>query len=192
MSELDAEELFHLGLHALRNDDPHEAISCLKQCIDLAPTHVKAVYLLGATYAQVGMYDRAKQLMQQAVLLDPQEYTAVFQLGLLHITSGDVELARTTWEGLDILGPEHFLHLFKSAMLALVIDDFARCIALIDAGIKANTFNEALNNDMLKVKVSAEAALTTAAETIPAALPTDGAAVNHVALSGYQQVRDKK
>jgi tetratricopeptide (TPR) repeat protein len=188
MSGLDAEELFHLGLHSLRNNDPHEAINCLKQCLDVDPNNGKATYLLGATYAQVGMYDRAKQFMQQAVALNPQEYTAIFQLGLLHLTSGDVELGRTTWEGLDELGSENFLHLFKSAMLALVADDFAQCVALIDAGVAANTANEALNNDMLRVKASAVAALAEKAGVVE----TDNASAQHFALSGYQQMSDKK
>jgi tetratricopeptide (TPR) repeat protein len=190
MSGLDAEELFHLGLHALRNDDPHQAIKSLKQCLELNPSDAKATYLLGATYAQVAMYDRAKELLQQAVLLNPQEYTAVFQLGLLHLTSGDVETSRQVWEGLDELGAEHFLHLFKSAMLALVVDDFAHCIELIDAGIRANTSNDALNNDMLKVKESAAAALANNGNAAPDGEGT--AAANHFALSGYQQMSDKK
>jgi tetratricopeptide (TPR) repeat protein len=188
MPELDAEELFHLGLHALRNDDPHEAIKCLKQAIDIDASHGRAVYLLGATYAQVGMYDRAKQFMRQAVDMNPREYTAVFQLGLLHLTSGDVELGRSVWEGLDELGSEHFLHLFKSAMLALVADDFARCIDLIDAGIAANTVNEALNNDMLQIKASAVGALGGTVD----AQPSDSGSAQHFALSGYQQMSDKK
>jgi tetratricopeptide (TPR) repeat protein len=190
MPGLDAEELLHLGLHALRNNDPHEAIKSLKQCLDLNPTDAKATYLLGATYAQVAMYDRAKQLLQQAVLLNPQEYTAVFQLGLLHLTSGDVETSRQVWEGLDELGAEHYLHLFKSAMLALVVDDFARCIELIEAGVRANSANDALNGDMLKVKESAAEAMANNAGAAPAGEGT--AAANHFALSGYQQMTDKK
>lgn len=189
MPGLDAEELFHLGLHALRNDDPHEAIECLKQCLDMKPADARAAYLLGATYAQIGMYDRAKESLQQSVLLNPDEHTAVFQLGLLHLTSGDVELGRSTWERLDKLGSEHFLHLFKSAMLALVADDFARCVALIDAGVQANSGNEALNGDMLKVRDSAIAALAENGGAEPASAEVSA---SHFALSGYQQMSDKK
>lgn len=189
MSGLDSEELFHLGLHALRSDDPHEAIKCLKQCLEIEPSHAKATYLLGATYAQVGIYDRAKELLVQTIELNPEEYAALFQLGLLHLTSGEVDLARDTWAGLDVLGSEHCLYLFKSAMLALVVDDFARCVALIDSGIAANTVNEPLNNDMLQVKASAISAMT---PTIDAPLSPDGGSAGHVALSGYQQTRDKK
>ena len=186
MSGLDAEELFHLGLHALRNDDPEKAISCLKECLERDPADAKSTYLLGATYAQMGMYDRAKQMLDQAIVLNPREYTAIFQLGLLHLTSGDVQQSKIVWQHLDVLGSDHFLYLFKSAMLALVADDFALCIALVDAGIEANTSNEALNNDMRKIKESAAAATAHASE------PVEGSAVSHVALSGYQQVRDKK
>lgn len=191
MPGLDADELFHLGLHALRNDNPEDAIKRLKECLDLNPADARATYLLGATYAQVGMYDRARELLQQSILLNPQEYTAVFQLGLLYLTSGDVARGRETWEQLDTLGSEHFLHLFKSAMLALAEDDFERCVALIDRGMASNTANEALNRDMQQVRTAAVAALGENGGAEAVGSTADNAA-SHFALSGYQQMSEKK
>jgi tetratricopeptide (TPR) repeat protein len=184
MPEFDAEELLHLGLHATKNNDPENAIEHLKRCLDIEPNNAKATYLLGAVYAQLGLYDRAKQFLQQAVTLNPQEYTAVFQLGLLQLTSGDVGAAQNVWRGLDELGAEHFLHLFKSGMLALAEDRFVDCIDLLERGIRVNSANEALNNDMRNVLASAQAAASAA----PAA---DVPGVNHLVLSGYQQAQPK-
>jgi Flp pilus assembly protein TadD len=190
MSELDAEELLHLGLHALRNDNPPEAIAHLKNCLERDPANAKAVYLLGATYAQVGLYDRAEELLLQAIALNGDEYTAIFQLGLLHLTGGDVEQASSEWATLDSLGREHPMHRFKSAMLALAADDFAGCMALIDAGIEANLENPALNRDMLRVKAAAETAL--GAAPTAAAAPAAESGMSRYLLSGYQQAWDKK
>jgi len=186
MSVLDADELLHLGLHATNNNDPEKALEYLKSCLELEPQRADAMYLLGATYAQLGMYDRAAETLAQTIALNPRQHTAVFQLGLLQLTRGDVEAARRTWSALDELGGDHYLYLFKSAMLALVADDFSECIALIERGIGLNAVNEALNNDMRRVRESAETAR--AGETAA----TDNAAVGHLVLSGYQQASEKK
>jgi tetratricopeptide (TPR) repeat protein len=158
-AELDAQELLHLGLHAAQNDEPQRAIECLKRSLDLDPTSAKATYLLGAIYAQIGLYDRAKLLMSRALELDPSEHTAYFQLGLLHLTSGAVDEARAAWSGLDSLPQDHFLNCFRAGLLALTQDDFAECIAQLESGIAGNRLNEALNADMRKVQASARTAM---------------------------------
>lgn len=186
MPVLDAEELLHLGLHALQKHDPHGAIENLKRCLEVDPVNAKAIYLLGAVYAQIGLYDRAKDSLQQAVTLNPQEYTAVFQLGLLHLTSGDVELARSAWTGLNGLDEQHFLRLFARGLSALVDDDFAGCIDYLERGIAANVVNPALNNDMKQMKVSVEAALANTAPGSDATTDVSG----HLVLSGYRQAQN--
>lgn len=158
MSSLDAEELLHLGLHATAQDDPSKAIDLLKQCLALDPVNAKASYMLGALYAQIGMYDRAKEILTHALESDPSLSTAAFQLGLLHLTSGAVDAAATTWQRLDELPHEHALNFFRHGMLALVQDRFSDCVDLLERGIAANDFNEALNDDMRRVRESAAAA----------------------------------
>jgi tetratricopeptide (TPR) repeat protein len=190
MPVLDAEELLHLALHATKNNDPQAAIEHLKGCLEQQPANAKALYLLGALYAQIGMYPRAKEFLQQAVSLDPHEYTAVFQLGLLHLTSGEIEAARTAWRALDTLEADHYFQLFKSGMLALVEDRFDDCVDLIERGIRANLVNEALNSDMLRIKVSAEVALR-GSENAESPDEQSMRAANHLVLSGYQQAQPK-
>ena len=186
MPVLDAEELLHLGLHATKNNDPQGAIEHLKRCIEADPLHSRAMYLLGALYAQIGMYDRASNHLRQAVELNPQEFTAIFQLGLLHLTSGEAGQAASVWSALDALDGQHFLYLFKSGMLALAADRFAECIDLLDRGIAANTANDALNDDMRRVRAAAAAALAGGAAAEDAE-----ASANHIVLSGYQQAQNK-
>jgi Flp pilus assembly protein TadD len=187
-SSLTAEELFQLGLHATKHADSHTAIGYLAQSCELEPSNAKATYLLGAVYAQVGLYDRARDFLHKAIELDPQEYTGIYQLGLLYLTSGNVENARLIWQQLDALGSENYLYLFKAAMLALVEDDFAHCILLIDQGIERNQQNENLNEDMRKVRAATETAV---GNGINNGETSDGPRVNHLVLSGYQQAQNK-
>lgn len=183
---LDTEELLHLGLHAIRENNPNAAIEHFKQCLANSPDHPQATYLLGAIYAQIGMYDRAKDLLQKAIIINPSEFTGRFQLGLLHLTSGDVEQAKIVWQELEALEHDHFLNLFKSAMLALVEDKFELCIELIDKGIAANSVNSSLNDDMKKVRAAAQQALTSGAADQAQAASTN---VSHLVLSGYEQAQ---
>jgi lipopolysaccharide biosynthesis regulator YciM len=158
MTSLDAGELLHLGLHASQHDEPGKAIEYLKQCLDLEPQNASATYMLGALYAQIGLYDRAKETLAKAVGLEGTPVTAVFQLGLLHLTSGDVAVAASVWQRLDGLSEDNFLNLFRKGLLALAEDDFAGCVTSLQKGIAANQLNEALNDDMRRLAVSAEAA----------------------------------
>ncbi|HEX9810946.1 MAG TPA: tetratricopeptide repeat protein, partial [Burkholderiales bacterium] len=124
---LDDEELLHLALNASSENRHEEAISYLKQALNLAPANAKAHYMLGAEHAQIGLYDRATEEMAAAVKLDPDLVTAHFQLGLLHITSGRAKEAEDAWKPLDRLDREHPLHLFKTGLLHLARDEFAEC-----------------------------------------------------------------
>ena len=189
MPKLDAEELLHLGLRATQNDNPEGAIEYFKQCLAQSPDHPQATYLLGAVYAQIGMYDRARDFLQSAITINPHEFTGIFQLGLLHLTSGDVDSARRVWDSLNVLADDHPLYLFKSAMLCMVIDDFSQCIDLIERGLRANTVNDSLNDDMRRVLTTVEA-LKAEAKTEDSA--ESAAGTSHLVLSGYQQAQQKE
>jgi tetratricopeptide (TPR) repeat protein len=185
MEGLDATELLHLGLHATEHDEPAKAIEYLKRCLVLEPENAKATYLLGALYAQIGLYDRAKSALTRAIDLNANESTAVFQLGLLHVTSGEIPQAESCWQRLDSLPAEHAFNCFRRGMLALVKDDFAECESLLDRGIRANDFNEALNNDMRRLKASAAAAREKASQTQVIAAPADVPQSGRHLLGGY-------
>lgn len=181
---LDSEELMHLAIHA---DNPEQAIDYLKRVLELSGDNSKAYYLLGATHAQIGMYDRAILEMSKAVELDPELSTAHFQLGLLYVTSGRVEEADQAWSALDDLGETNPLYLFKRGMLHLVKDEFDACIEDLKKGIASNQINEALNIDMQKIIVKAEEARNSTSNTPEAtstAMKSDGG--QHILLSAYK------
>ena len=188
--QLDGEELMHLALKAMKEDRDEDAITCLKRALILEPESGVLHHLLGATYAQIGMIDRAIEEMTEAVQLAPELTMCRFQLGLLHFTSGSVPTAEEVWAPLAELPPEAPLALFRSGLLHLAVDEFAPCIADLRRGVELNTEHPSLNRDMGLVIDMAAAALREgdAATTEPA--PVDYG--RHVLLSGYHELSDDK
>ena len=188
VERLDADELLQLALKASGEASHEQSITYLKRALDLKPNEGRLHYMLAAEHAQMGLYDRAAEEMAKAVELDPSLVTAHFQLGLLHITSGRVEQAEAAWRPLDKLGEDHFLHLFKAGMLHLVRDEFKESASCLERGIKANTFNEPLNNDMRRVLGDVQERLgklpQTAQDATVRPLPTAGRV-----LSAYRDNR---
>jgi tetratricopeptide (TPR) repeat protein len=202
-AQLDSEELLHLALKATQDNKTEDSIEYLKRAIAISPKFGKAYYLLGALHAELGMYDRAIEEMTQAIELEPTIDAAHFQLGLLYITSGQLENAVNTWKSLDALGENHPFWLFKEGMIALANDKFEECIRKLEHGIKINTINDALNNDMRRVIGKAQEALESAGDDQPsdgntAPIPNaenTGKSTgkgNHILLSAYQSSEDEK
>lgn len=141
-------ELMHVALHANQKGRTGDAIEALKQILARDADDAKAIYMLGALHAEIGMTDQAVTEMARAVELDPELVTAHFQLGLLHYMGSRYEDAAKAWQALDESTELKCLYLFKSGLLALVDGQYEDGIKLIESGIESNEFNEALNNDM--------------------------------------------
>ena len=172
LERLDAEELLQLALRASGENSHEQSITYLKRALALKPNEGRLHYMLAAEHAQMGLHDRAAEEMAKAVELDPSLVTAHFQLGLLYITSGRVAEAEAAWRPLDKLGKDSFLHLFKTGMLHLVRDEFKESASCLERGIKANGFNEPLNNDMRRILKDVHERLGKAAGA-PAAAPVE-------------------
>ncbi len=172
VEKLDAEELLQLALRATDENRREDAIAYLHRALALKPDEGRLHYMLAAEHAQIGLYDRAAEEMAKAVQLDPSLVTAHFQLGLLHITGGRVAEAEAAWRPLDKLGKDNFLHLFKTGMLHLVRDEFKESESCLERGIKANNFNEPLNNDMRRILRDVQERLGKAAAA-PVAAPAE-------------------
>jgi len=150
-TNLTNEELMHVALHANQQGRTRDAIESLKQILERDADDAKAVYMLSALHAEIGMTDQAVVEMTRAVELDPTLITAHFQLGLLHYMAARYEDAANAWQPLDETIDLKCLHLFKSGLLALVEGEYEDGIRLVESGIENNQFNEALNNDMRRI-----------------------------------------
>jgi len=180
--KLDTDELLHLAWAAGDKGETDRAIALLKQAAEEAPNDARCHYLLGAEYAQIGMYERAIAQMQAAIELDPELHAARFQLGLLQLTSRDADAAQATWAPLEMLGPRHAFTLFKTGLAHLAKDEFAACVQCLQQGIAANDFNAPLNTDMQRILAQVEPL----AQQQPAeAKAESGAGVDHLFINAY-------
>jgi tetratricopeptide (TPR) repeat protein len=150
-TRLDQEELLHLAMEASREQRHGNAIDYLKQAVERSDSNYKALYLLAAQHAQIGMTERAIEEFNQALAIEPNLPAARFQLGLLLLCNARVQEALAAWELLEGL-PENDPHLyFKRGMECLCSDDFAGCERELKRGMELNTVNAALNTDMQRV-----------------------------------------
>jgi tetratricopeptide (TPR) repeat protein len=169
--ELDAEELFHLAVHATNDGRTDNAITYLKQAIALEDDNPWTHYLLGAQYAELQMYGRAIESMEKSIALDSSISIAAFQLGMLYGVTDQVDEAKRVWELLEELDNDDAIKLFKNGMLALIADDFVNAESNLARGIERNTTNPALNKDMQRVLDNLRSAQDDAGDT-PASTTT--------------------
>ena len=176
MSELDAEELFHLAMKASEEGDREKTISYLKRSIASQP-QAKSIYILAAEYAELGMMQRAIEGMQRAVELEPTLWTAHYQQGLMFLSQTLIQEAKNAWEPLIDLGPDAYLDHFAVGCMQLIDDKTEDALESFAIGVEMNDDNPALNRDIANIVNSVLASgQADEAETSGAAVGPDGVA----------------
>jgi len=148
---LSNDELLHFAVDASGNARHDVAITYLKELTNKEPSHLDALYLLGAEYAQIGLYDLAVDFMQKALVVDPELRIANFQLGLLFMATERYEQAKETWSIILSDGENDYLSQFSEGLTSLVNNDSVETKRLLTLGIENNKENKALSNDMQNV-----------------------------------------
>lgn len=189
--QLDTEELFHLAVLDSQTGRHDEAIKKLKEALAHSPDHAKANYFLGAEYAEIGLFERALEVMGRAVRLDPSLVTAHFQLGQIHYAMGNIAAAKECWQPLDSEGQVGGLQAFKNALLHIADGDHTQAIETLDRGIALAPENPALVLDMQRVKANVERHLSTLSSTVGGVVGDALGGPNHLLLSNYQQLSGK-
>jgi predicted Zn-dependent protease len=80
---LDAEEYFHLALHASSIGDPHACLMHLGQVLHQEPKNAGATYLLATVHAELGLVERAIRGFESVLAVDPRLTIARLQLAML-------------------------------------------------------------------------------------------------------------
>jgi tetratricopeptide (TPR) repeat protein len=80
---LDAEEYFHLALHASAVGEHHACMTYLEEVLQREPRNARAIYLLAVQHAELGLTRRAISGIKAALSIDADLELARFQLGLL-------------------------------------------------------------------------------------------------------------
>jgi tetratricopeptide (TPR) repeat protein len=185
---LDQAELLQLALNASRADDSATAIACLKEAVSRPDASGIAHYVLGAEYAQIGMYERAAGEMEAALALEPALSIARLQLGLLWLGAGAGDRAEAVLAALDELASGDPLRLFGQGLRHLVADQLADARACLLEGMSRNAANAALNGDMRKIVDQLESMAAPGqadAADAEGAAAGAGAGLHHLLLSAY-------
>jgi tetratricopeptide (TPR) repeat protein len=184
MATLDQAELFKLAVNASTIGDSASAIAYLKEAATRADATAVAHYLLGAEYAQIGLYERAVAGMENALALDPALSIARLQLGILLLTGGAVGRADSMLAALDELPHDEALRHFGAGLRLLIKDQLDDAVKRLGQGIALNTANAPLNDDMRNVINEIER-LRAGGGAVPitnAPAPADG---QHILLAAY-------
>ena len=177
--KLDAAEFKYVIAYYLENQNINEAIKTAKEALFEFPNDADLLYLTGTLYADIGLFDEAKDKLKAAVKGLQNPYPAVFQLGLMHYTSGQFDLAESVWRDLEALPENHYLLRFSYGLTALLQDELDHAVTWLEHGMAENNELPALNDDMQVVIERIQSA-----QGNSAAAAIDG---NHVLLSGYQK-----
>jgi len=181
--ELDADELFHLGIKASEQSSHEQAITYFKRSL-IKKDNANTRYLLGAQYAEIGMIERAIDAMTSAVSLEPELWTAHFQIGLAQMTIGHNAEALISWQPLEKLELSEPLRLFAEGLCALVTNELEKAQQKILQGIENNRQNPALNKDMSKVIENISTMI--GGEKMPLPADEESSSKSHLFLNAYK------
>lgn len=167
---LDAEELFHVSLSAMQHGRDGEALEALKRLLALEPTHVSAQYLLGAQYAQLGMFARAESSWAAVLVSEPGYAPARLQLGKLLMLRQDVVAVGQVLS--PLMGRTDDLGWYANAVVAASKGNQTLVEQSLEKGLLCEQSNPGLAGDMSqwlqRVRESSAQAGTTAPSAPPA------------------------
>jgi tetratricopeptide (TPR) repeat protein len=128
---LDADEYFHLALHASSASDPHACISYLDEVLQRQPANARALYLRAVQHADLGLTRRALSGINEALAIEPALEIARFHLGLLLLLERNrCEEARRSF--LELAGSaDPTIRTSAQALAALVDNDIAPARAML-------------------------------------------------------------
>jgi tetratricopeptide (TPR) repeat protein len=182
--QFEADELYALARRDFEKGELEGALRKLKPILASGNPESEAMGLAARIYAQLRLFERAKELFQRLVADRPDAYDEMFQLGMVNFESGNPEEAIARWDALLELQPTYPPALFYSAvaltqganptdakrMLNVLLQATAPDNLYFD---KAKNLLHALENDSLPGGVGT-AGSANAGMRVPAADPTLG------------------
>jgi tetratricopeptide (TPR) repeat protein len=147
----DAEEYFHLALHASSVGDHHACMSYLEEVLQQEPRNARAIYLLAVQHAEIGLTERAIGGIKAALSIEPGMEIARFQLGLLLLFD-----KRRPAEAKDYLArlsgsTDRALRAYSEAMIAIADNDSALAQEKLALGLSSTTGSTALSSLMRRL-----------------------------------------
>jgi tetratricopeptide (TPR) repeat protein len=135
-------------LVAALGDDEEAGSAALDTLLADHPGDARLHFMKGSLLAGSGKPIEAHAEMSRAVELAPDFALARYQLGFFELTSGEPARALSTWGPLLAESETSYLRTFVEGMAHLIRDEFDRAIELYERGIRLNSENEPMNNDI--------------------------------------------
>ncbi len=102
MPNLQAEEFYEKGLHALSNGHVYLALVCFEQAANLEKSSLYSSYLAFCIAKARGQYREAMDLCAEVIVEEPANHIHYLNLGRIHLLAGEREKAlRALRDGLQ-------------------------------------------------------------------------------------------
>ncbi|MEM6539000.1 MAG: tetratricopeptide repeat protein, partial [Pseudomonadota bacterium] len=90
-----------------QNQQPQDALECLKRAVSVEPGNATVVVRLARSYHALGDLDAARSQYERALTIEPEKATALIGLGELHEDLGDPDAAATSYRRVLAMYPDH-------------------------------------------------------------------------------------
>jgi tetratricopeptide (TPR) repeat protein len=163
---LDAEEYFHLALHASATGDHHACMQHLEEVLQREPRHARAIYLLAVQHAELGLTQRAINGIKAALAIDPDLEIARFQLGLLLMFDKSLPAEAKDYLGRLGQSQNRALKAYSEALIAMVDNQPLLARQKLAIGLAESSPDSALSTLMRRLfeRMSSSASLPNASE----------------------------
>jgi tetratricopeptide (TPR) repeat protein len=163
---LDAEELFHLALHASAAGDHHACMTYLEELLQREPCNARAIYLLAVQHAELGLTQRAITGIKNALAIEPDLEIARFQLGLLLMFDKNEPLEAKNYLEKLSSSENRALRAYAEAMIAIADNDPVRARQKLAIGLAESSPDSPLSTLMRRLfeRMSGCSTLPTASE----------------------------
>ena len=117
LHSFDNEELMALARFDLDQGRVDQALAKIKKILQTDAGNADTLSMGGKVYAQLRLFDKAKNCFKQFLEIKPDEVLERFQLGMVHFDSGDREGALAIWNELLEKQPTHPPALFYKGLV---------------------------------------------------------------------------
>ncbi len=132
----DAEELIALARLDIERGQLDEALWKIKQALKAPSPPAEGLAMGARLYAQLGLFDRAKDLFERYLNLEPDAINEAFQLGMVHFDAGQMQEAKKLWDELLTKFPTHPPAMFFRALIMARENDTVQAGQLLDKLLK--------------------------------------------------------
>lgn len=136
-ASFDSEELLALANLDITHGNVENALFKLKQVLaDNKPPN-EAYAITARLYAQIGLFDRAKELFKIYLDTNPTAVVENFQLGMAHFDTGDTSKALSIWENVVNQDPINPPALFYRGLAFAQQNNYADARQSLDTLLKS-------------------------------------------------------